>query len=48
MCKANKVRLQSEQGTPQRFVLSSLGSPVDERQWQAFLLLIDEHITPVC
>lgn len=29
-------------------VLSSLGSPVEEREWQAFLPPIDEHIAPVC
>ncbi|MBT9428110.1 MULTISPECIES: siderophore-iron reductase FhuF [Symbiopectobacterium] len=45
---ADIAYVQSEQGTPQRFVLSSLGSPVEEREWQAFLPLIDEHIAPVC
>lgn len=45
---ADIAYVQSEQGTPQRFVLSSLGSPVADREWQAFLPLIEEHIAPVC
>lgn len=40
--------IQSEQGTPQRFVLSSLGAPVEHDDWRAFLPLIDAHIAPVC
>lgn len=40
--------LQSEQGTPQRFVLSSLGAPVEHDDWRTFLPLIDTHIAPVC
>lgn len=45
---ADIAYVQSEQGTPQHFVLSSLGSPVRKCEWQAFLPLIDEHIAPVC